>query len=75
MCNDVSDDATDVLDDTDWPNTRAKKIADVKSEILLSKLNKEDPEGDDEISLNPKTWKKEPKPEEDDSDGDAKELN
>ena len=41
----------------------------------MSKLNKEDPEGDDEISLNPKTWKKEPKPEEDDSDGDAKELN
>ena len=41
----------------------------------MSKLNLEDPEGDDDISLNQKTWKKEPKPEKDDSDGDAEELN
>ena len=74
MCNDVPDDANDVLDDAnaDSPNTKTGKIAEVKKEILMSKLNGEDPEGDDEISLNQKTWKKEPKP---DGDGDAKELN
>ena len=76
MCNDISDDAANDLDEEpDSPKTRTRKIAEVKELILMSKLNLEDPEGDDDISLNQKTWKKEPKPEKDDSDGDAEKLN
>ena len=68
--NDVSDDADLDDADADSPDTRTKKTTEVKKMILLSQINVEDPEGDDDIVLNQETWKKEPK-----QDGDAKELN